>query len=134
MENFCHPELRKGEIFFCNVRDWKDFCEIVLKTKRLGGVAYSESGKDLAELSGDRLFPVFIQEEEVMGFSFDCSMPDHYPSEVKVFEIMFLNGETEKAAIDFSKQYSFEGKQWAPLSSNKVLDKSKILGWREVKL
>ena len=60
-----HPELREGEIYYCNVSSPKDFRNIKLITKRLGKIAVSELGRVIKSLKGRWPRPVFVQKSEL---------------------------------------------------------------------
>ena len=61
-----HPEQKEGEVFYRNVYDKKQFGGMNFKTKRMGEIAYSLSGKEIKPLTnGGGPFPVFVQESEL---------------------------------------------------------------------
>ena len=61
MQEFIHPELKDGEVFFTNTNATQ-FKKMRWDTKRKGVVAYDGNG---AKLSVADWFPVFLQEAEL---------------------------------------------------------------------
>jgi hypothetical protein len=56
-----HPELRPGEVFLTNAREWEwDF--ISYATKRRGLVAFATDGSRVPDSEG--AFPVFVSKDE----------------------------------------------------------------------
>lgn len=65
-----HPELKEGEVWLMNA-DLTTFSEIKYDTKRMGDIAYDESGKQ----DGDPWnHPIFVQRSELYQLGED---PEH---------------------------------------------------------
>jgi hypothetical protein len=68
-----HKQMRKGEVLVCNETE-EVFQGMLLKTKRLGGVAYTFSGGQFPDSS--KLVSVFAQRSELEELGIDCKTPE----------------------------------------------------------
>lgn len=68
-----HAGLANGEVFICNAGK-KEFEALGLKTKRLGGAAYSFRGAQFPEAK--QLHPVFALRTELQELGIDCKVAE----------------------------------------------------------
>ena len=125
--NRTHPEIKRGEIFYANVRkgktycemrmvergpetgtfypkfkrvktnSWDDFNELPFKTKRFGEKAYKSDGK---LVRGAR--PVFVKRKELEKsyptYLFELE-PDKYPLDPEPKEFKSINMDLEEGSL-----------------------------------
>lgn len=60
-DEYAHPELRTGELFFRNMSS-REYAELAMQSKRMGLIAYDGRGNRLSAVDW---FPVFLSESEV---------------------------------------------------------------------